>query len=172
MPLDVVRQAKTAVSLGPFHSKEEFMVIRSLTVDCRLGTWYRYSFPIEGVLLRQSITAPCSRRKSAPLFMGQRQATANSVVVTAPVSMEIPDEWSADTRGAGWRLYKFLWGTNRTDECVTSYKFVCCTYAESSSVRKRGHFTGDDCQSHANNHPQRYEARKGNPQTQCAAGGW
>ena len=37
MPLDVVKRAKFAVSLGSFSTGKEFTIIHNLTVDCLLG---------------------------------------------------------------------------------------------------------------------------------------
>ena len=90
MPLDVVRRAKIAVSLGSFSAKEEFTVIRNLTVDCLLCA----DFLKEHGAVMDCRSSTLSIRKClrchVPMFMGHQQAEIDSVVVIALVDIEIP----------------------------------------------------------------------------------
>ena len=172
MPLDGVGRAKIVVSLELFSAEEEFTVIRNLTVDCLLHT----DFLKEHGAVMDCHSSTLSIRKClqchVPMLMGHQQAKIDSVVVIALVDIEIPGRMIQLIQGELKEEYSsFCEALVEPMSGVPPSNFVYCKDTESSYVKKGGHTTGDECHPHNKNHLQGYEAWRGNPQTQCDAGG-
>ena len=94
LPLDVAGQTTLTVSLGPFTSEQEFLVIRNLTVECFLGA---YLLMQHGAVMDCRISTLFVRNTSGckvPMFMKQRRSpgdghSSDSVAVRASEDMEI-----------------------------------------------------------------------------------
>ena len=94
LPLDVPGQTTLTVSLGPFKSEQEFLVIRNLTVECLLDVDFLMKHGAVMDCRTSTLTLGNTSRFEVPMFKEQRRSpgdghSSDSVAVRASKDMEI-----------------------------------------------------------------------------------